>query len=92
LQDGHSYLAAIEILLGVAQLTSGLLLRWKLQMFVGLGWWVAAVVSIFTQSTMGLLVPFVAATIVLQIGFGAYLMVCEARDKARLRTGQVAHA
>jgi hypothetical protein len=41
---------------------------------------------------MGLLVPFVAATIVLQIGFGAYLMVCEARDKARLRTGQVAHA
>jgi hypothetical protein len=91
LGDGHTFIAAIETLLGVAHLTSGVVLRWRLQILVGLGWWVAAVISTFTQSAMGVLVPFVAGTIVLSIGFGLYLMYLESRDKARLRAGQVIH-
>ncbi len=90
--DGHLFTAGIEILLGVAHFASGSLLRWRLQLAVGGLWWVAALVSTLTHNRTGLAVPFVTATLVCNMGFGAYLMYAEARDKARLRLQQVAHA
>jgi hypothetical protein len=90
--DGHAFVGAIEILLGVANISSGFLLRWKLQTAVGLIWWTAALVTEVTQGGLYLGIAFIAATLICNIGFGSYLMVMEARDKARLRSGQVAHA
>ena len=90
--DGHLFMAGIEVLLGVAHLASGLFLRWRLQVAVGCLWWAAAMTTIFTQTDAGVIVPFLVATLLGMIGFGAYLMYIEARDKSRLRAGQVAHA
>lgn len=90
--DGHAFTGGIEVLLGVANIASGHLLRWKLQTAVGLIWWTAAVVTEMTQSGLLLAIAFVAATLLCNIGFGAYLMVMETREKSRLRAGQVAHA
>jgi hypothetical protein len=90
--DGHAFTGGIEVLLGVANIASGQILRWKVQTAVGLVWWTAAVVTETTQSGLLLGISFVAATLICNIGFGSYLMVLEARDKAKLRAGQVAHA
>jgi hypothetical protein len=90
--DGHTFEGAIEVLLGVANIASGYLLKWKVQTAVGLIWWTAAVVTELTQSGLLLGIAFIAATLICNIGFGSYLMVMEARDKAKLRAGQVAHA
>lgn len=90
--DGHTFTATIEILLGVAQIASGIILRWRAEILVGALWWVASMVTTFTHTDLGVAVPFIAATLICLIGFGTYLMVREARDTDALRAGQVAHA
>ncbi len=90
--DGHTFTATIEILLGVAQIASGIILRWRTEIIVGALWWVASLVTTFTHTDNGVSIPFLAATFICFIGFGSYLMVREARDKAALKEGQVAHA
>jgi len=90
--DGHTFMGGIEVLLGAAHIASGATLRWRLQGAVGVLWWTAAVVTETTQYSLYLLIAFLAATMICNIGFGIYLMVLESRDKARLRAGQVAHA
>ena len=90
--DGHAFIAAIEALLGAAHVASGMILRWRLQVAIGGVWWSAALVANLTQTVNGAAVPFLVATLICNIGFGGYLMYLEARDKARMRAGQVAHA
>ena len=90
--DGHAFIAGIEVLLGAAHVASGIILRWRGQIAIGCVWWAAALIANLTQSSNGAAYPFLAGTLICNIGFGAYLMYCEARDKARLRAGQVAHA
>ena len=90
--DGHAFIAAIEVLLGAAHIASGSILRWRVQVAVGGIWWVAALVANLTHTANGAAYPFLAATLICNIGFGSYLMYLEARDKARLQAGQVAHA
>lgn len=90
--DGHTFTATIEILLGVAQIANGIILRWRTEIIIGALWWVASLVTTFTHTNLGVAAPFLAATIICFIGFGSYLMIREARDKAALRDGQVAHA
>jgi hypothetical protein len=90
--DGHAFMGGIEVLLGAAHIASGATLRWRSQISAGLVWWVAALVTELTQSGIYLLIAFLAATMICNICFGIYLMVLEARDKARLQAGQVAHA
>jgi hypothetical protein len=89
--EPHAFMAGIETLLGVANVASGAMLRWKTQMVVGGLWWAAAVASCWV-SEMGIAVVFLAATLVCNIGFGIYLMVRESRDKARARLAEVQHA
>jgi hypothetical protein len=87
----HSFMAAIETLLGVAHLASGVMLRWPGQMAVGGLWWAAAIASCFVSAN-GVAIVFLSATLVCQVGFGWYLMVRERRDKAQARAAQVQHA
>jgi hypothetical protein len=75
----------------VANLMSGILLRWRMQQVVGGIWWTAGVYSFFL-APRHIMLLFIAVTLVCQVGFGIYLMVREARDKARARAGQVSHA
>ena len=93
--SGHyqpqSFMAAIEVMLGIAHVASGSFLRWPLQIVVGALWWVAAIASCFVNGN-GIAYVFLAATFVCMIGFGIYLMIRESRDKARARGAEVQHA
>jgi hypothetical protein len=89
--EGHAFIAAIEVLLGVAHIASGSTLRWPTQVAVGLVWWAAAIASCFV-SERGTAVIFLTATLICNIGFGIYLMIRESRDKARARAAEVQHA
>ncbi len=87
----HSFMAAIEVLLGVAHIASGTMLRWPAQVAVGGLWWAAAVTSCFVSAN-GVGFIFLGATFVCNIAFGIYLMVRESRAKAEARAGLVQHA
>jgi hypothetical protein len=93
--SGHfqpqSFMAAIEVMLGIAHVASGSFLRWPLQIVVGALWWVAAIASCFVEGN-GVAYVFLAATFVCMIGFGIYLMIRENRDKSRAGGAEVQHA
>jgi hypothetical protein len=89
--QAQSFMAAIEVMLGVAHVASGSFLRWPLQIVVGALWWAAAIASCFVNGN-GIAYVFLAATFVCNIGFGIYLMIRESRDKARARGAEVQHA
>jgi hypothetical protein len=89
--QGQSFMAAIEVMLGIAHVGSGSFLRWPLQIVVGALWWAAAIASCFVNGN-GIAYVFLAATFVCNIVFGIYLMVRESRDKARARGAEVQHA
>ncbi len=76
----HSWWTTIEILLGAANLSAALILRWRAQFIVAAVWWVSAVATCFVGDSMVMPV-LVAATLVGMIGFGFYLMYCERRDR-----------
>ena len=87
--QAQAFMAAIEAMLGIAQVASGSFLRWTTQVLVGVLWWAAAIASCFVDAT-GVAYIFLAATFVCNICFGIYLMIREGRDKAR--AGEVQHA
>ena len=85
----HTSTAAIETILGTANVASGILLRWRAQAFVGILWWAAAVATYMVPaSQVGWI--FIAITLVGMIGFGLYLMILESRAKSGAQ--KVAHA
>ena len=89
--QAQSFMAAIEVMLGIAHVSSGSVLRWPTQIVVGALWWIAAIASCFVHGN-GIAYVFLAATLVCNIGFGIYLMIRESRDKARARAAEVQHA
>ena len=89
--QAQSSTAAIEVMLGIAHVGSGLFLRWQTQIAVGALWWAAAIASCFVSGN-GVAYVFLAATLVCNIGFGIYLMIQESRDKALARAAGVQHA
>ncbi len=87
----HSFITAVEVLLGVANFSSALILRWRVQLIVGLIWWAAAVVTCFVPAAW--VIPILAAaTLIGMIGFGLYLMVRERLDRRRRAQVGVSHA
>lgn len=89
--QAQSFMAAIEVMLGIAHVASGSFLRWPTQIVVGALWWVAAIASCFVSGN-GIAYVFLAATFVCNICFGLYLMMRESRDKTQARGGmQVQH-
>jgi hypothetical protein len=91
----HSFIGAVEIMLCAANFTSAAILRWPLQWVIGGIWWCAGVTTFFLPPR-NVMILFIAATVVCQIGFGIYLMIREARTGARTRAqaraGQAHHA
>lgn len=90
--EAHAFMAAIEAMLGMAHVAAGSTLRWTAQIVVGAVWWAAAVASCFVPTGNDVAYIFLAAVLVCNIGFGAYLMIRESRDKARARAAEVQHA
>ena len=74
----QAMMAGIEVLLGLANVSSSLVLRWRVQMVVGLVWWVCGTAS-FYVSAEGLLPVLLAGTLICNFGFGLYLMYLEAQ-------------
>ena len=90
--DQNVVVSVIATMLGMANATSSLTLRWKPQFACAVVWWAAAVVSLFgtvTQSSIG----FLVAIFLCQIVFGTYMMISEAREKkGSERNSGAAHA
>ncbi|MGC1872002.1 MAG: hypothetical protein WA700_13690 [Acidobacteriaceae bacterium] len=81
--ETHSYIAAIEILIGVANCAVSMTLRWRIQFLIALVWWISAVVTCFVA--LQWITPIlVFDTVIGFLGFGLYLMYRERRDR-RLR-------
>jgi hypothetical protein len=71
----EAFVSAFFILIGGANLSSGITLRFKLQICVGLAWWLGAV-AIFMFPQAGLWI-FTGAVLLCEIAFGFYLMSLE---------------
>lgn len=82
LTDQHVFVAVVSAILGMANGTSGLILRWKAQLACAVVWWAAAVAACFGTDAQSLVV-FLAAIFLGQIVFGAYAMTAEARQRKR---------
>jgi hypothetical protein len=83
--DQHVVIAVISTMLGMANATSSLTLRWKPQFACAVVWWAAAVVSLFGTATQGS-IGFLVAIFLCQIVFGVYMMIGEAREARQLRS------
>jgi hypothetical protein len=78
--EQHVFLGMIEAMLGAANATSGIILRWKAQFACAIVWWAATVVSLFgsiSQSSYA----FLIAIFLCQIVFGTYISIAEARQR-----------
>jgi hypothetical protein len=85
--DAHNSVAIVCAMLGMANCTSSIILRWKMQFACALVWWTAAVLACFaSESVTG--IGFLVAIFFCQIVFGIYGMVAESRVR---RQGE-AHA
>jgi hypothetical protein len=72
--DVHVFVATISAMLGMANATSGLILKWKMQLACAIVWWVAAVATCVTDAKQTAIV-FLAAIFLCQIVFGIYAMI-----------------
>ena len=74
------FVAIIGAMLGMANATSSLILKWKMQFASAVVWWAVAVVACFaSEAETG--IAFLAAIFFCQIVFGIYAMMCESRRR-----------
>jgi hypothetical protein len=85
--EPHVFVAIVAAMLGTANATSSMILKWKLQFACAVVWWVTAVAACFGSDAQ-VMVAFLVAIFFCQIVFGIYGMIAESR-KMRSRT---AHA
>jgi len=85
--DQHSFVAIVAAMLGVANVASGFILRWKAQLACGIVWWVTSVAACF-GSVAQVTTVFLTAIFFCQIVFGIYAMVLESRRNRR----EIVHA
>lgn len=81
--EPHVFVAIVGAMLGGANATSGLLLRWRPQMACALVWWAAAVGACFASEPAVTWI-FLAATFLAQIVFGIYAMLCDRQARKQL--------
>jgi hypothetical protein len=88
----HVAVAIVGAMLGAANATSGIILKWKMQFACAVVWWASAAISCFiSEIQAGIL--FVAAIFFCQIVFGVYGMIAESRKRKDGGAGQgVSHA
>lgn len=80
--DMHISVAIVSAVLGTANATSGLILKWKMQIACALVWWAASVAGCFGTEYQSLMV-FLVAIFFCQIVFGIYAMICESQRRQR---------
>jgi hypothetical protein len=80
--DRQHPLETFFLLIGMANVTSGLGLRWTAQIVVGLLWWTAAGLSLALHSQEVQQLAFAVMAVIGEVGFGLYLMAAERRDRA----------
>ncbi|HUD22708.1 MAG TPA: hypothetical protein VMQ60_07675 [Acidobacteriaceae bacterium] len=90
--DLHVAVAIVGAMLGAANCTSSIILKWKMQFACALVWWTAVVASLFgTEIQAG--IEFLVAIFLCQIVFGIYGMIRESRKRTAGGAGQgVSHA
>jgi hypothetical protein len=78
----HVAVAIVGAMLGAANATSSIILKWKMQFACAMVWWTAAAVSCFiSENQAG--IAFLIAIFICQIVFGIYGMVAESRKRGR---------
>ena len=77
----HTFMEVLFALMGVANMASGAILRWRTQQILGALWWAGAVVIMFGSEQLTLWL-FVGMTLCAELLFGIYLML---RGKPGLR-------
>ena len=82
LTDPHLFIAVASGMLGMANATSALILRWKIQSGCAVVWWAASVAACFGTENQAVIV-FLAAIFICQIAFGVYGMMGEGGAKSR---------
>ena len=90
--DTHTAVAIIGAMLGAANMTSSIILKWKMQFACGVVWLTTGAASCFlSENQAGIL--FLVAIFFCQIVFGIYGMVAESRKRKAGRAGHgVSHA
>ncbi len=86
--DLHTFAAIIGGMLGTANVTSSIILRWRMQLVAALVWWVMAIIACFGSDRVTQ-VAFVVALFFCQIVFGVY---CIVRETQKRKSGGLAHA
>jgi hypothetical protein len=77
--DSHAAVAIICAMLGMANATSSIILRWKAQFACALVWWASAVAACFVTDNVCTAI-FLAAIFLCQIVFGIYGMLAVSRQ------------
>jgi len=83
LLEQQIFMGIVAAMLGTANATSSMILKWKAQFVCTLVWWITSAVCVLgtpTQSTIALL----AAIFLCQIVFGSYMMIVEARERRQV--------
>lgn len=81
----RSFLVILFALMGVANIASGTILRWRTQQILGVIWWAGAIVVMIGTEKAALWL-FVAMTLAAELLFGIYLMYRERADLRHART------
>lgn len=90
--EQHALLTTVQGFLGAANVISALILRWRVQLLVGILWWVAAGVTSFVSAEQAAYI-FLTAIFLCQIVFGVYMMAGEAASmRARTEGAGARHA
>jgi hypothetical protein len=76
----HTFIAIVGAMLGTANATSSLILRWKMQFACAVIWWASTVAACFGSATQTT-IAFLVATFFCQIVFGIYGMIAESRKE-----------
>jgi hypothetical protein len=88
----HVAVAIVGAMLGAANATSSIILKWKMQFACAIVWWATAVSSCFISEAHAGIV-FLVALFFCQIVFGIYGMVAESRKrKTSAATQEAFHA
>jgi hypothetical protein len=80
--DAHISVAVVSAVLGTANATSGMILKWKMQIACAVVWWASSVAACFGTETQSSIV-FLVAIFFCQIVFGIYAMICESQRRQR---------
>jgi hypothetical protein len=88
----HVAVAIVGAMLGMANATSSILLKWKMQFACALVWWASAIAACFTSDSITSVI-FLSAIFFCQIVFGIYGMIAKSRKHKANGAGQgVSHA